>query len=247
MAGANTSSLPVWGHLGHAGSMDAVDAGSPCRGTEVQLWALCTKPRAQSCLCSSHLNCIATPRRSHWVCSRVIFLSVRHPNFHIFKCQQFSLCFHALLRHNAGKKKQNQGRTFPQPLIRLCDCSPSSTVCREKARNVSDGTSRLDWKVRHPLTINWFAFSLQAVSFYSKSSTLCKPGVQMALPRCTQCAALPIWQAAVSLSFCQAASSGLFLLFFPLLSSLCTQPYPLPCKLEEQMYNLGNFPHPSFK
>lgn len=120
---------------------------------------------------------------------------------------------------------------------------------KKKARSASDGgwTSRLDWKVRHPLTINQFVVSLQALSFYSKYSTWCKPGVQMALPRCTQYAALPIWQAAVSLSFCQAANSGLFLLFFPLLSSLCALPYPLQRKLEEQMYNLGNFPHPSFK
>lgn len=147
-----------------------------------------------------------------------------------------------------GRKSKTKAEAFLNPLF-LSTTFIVATVCRATTSTVSDGgqTSRLDWKVRHPLTINWFAFSLQALSFYSKYSTWCKPGVQMALPRCTQYAALPIWQAAVSLSFCQAASSGLFLLCFPLLSSLCTQPYPLQCKLEEQMYNLGNFPHPSFK
>lgn len=67
-AGANVSSLPVRGDW-HTWAMQAArmqgmqnpHAGAP----RCKLWAVCAQPQAQSCLCSSKLNCIATPRKCH--------------------------------------------------------------------------------------------------------------------------------------------------------------------------------------
>lgn len=114
-------------HLGHAGSTDAGNAEPPCRGTKVQaVGSVCTTTGTElPLLLEAELHCHLQEMsllQKGWVCSRRIFLSVGHPKRHIFKRQEFSLCFHVLVRHSAGKKKQNQGRCLPQPIIPLHDC-----------------------------------------------------------------------------------------------------------------------------
>lgn len=129
-------------HLGHAGSMDAGDAGSPCRGTKVQaVGSVCTTtgtgpPLLLTLELHHHLQEVPLLQKD-WVCSRIIFLAVGHPKFHIFRFQEFSSCSHGLLRHSAGEKKQNQGRSLPQPIIPLCDCYHCKSLqgkCKECIR-----------------------------------------------------------------------------------------------------------------
>lgn len=149
--------------------------------------------------------------QKRWMCSRItLFCLWGAPNVTSSNGKS-SLCASMPWYHTVLREKSKTKEEASLNLSFLSLTGTIATVCRKETKNVSDGdeTARGDAS-KTPLHRKQVCFLCQAVLFYSKHSTWCKPGVQTALPWCSQRAVLQIWQAAVLVPFSQAASSRLF-------------------------------------
>lgn len=111
--------LPVeatWMQIRQTSCVGKLSAGCEQHVCNHRHWAAC--PHAWTALLP--LGSI-TPPKTLDVQQNNPFLSVGCPKCHIFKWQEFPLCFHALVSYSSERKKQNQGRSLPKLIIPLLD------------------------------------------------------------------------------------------------------------------------------